>query len=123
MVSNIRPARWSGHGPGEILLYDSHYAGCTAFNVLLDRLPHNVRVFDLSNREFDWRRIRGQAALEPWAIVTVGRHARYGENNAYFPHTIQSPPIKAFRVNGLHMAEIGMELFHVVRSCIVREEG
>ncbi len=94
-------------GADEILLYDGHFAGCREFNVLLDRLPDNVRVFDVPNREFYWRRIRGQAAWEPWAIVTVGQHARYGEPDAYFPHTIQSPPIKAFWVNGLHLAEIG----------------
>ncbi len=94
-------------GADEILLYDGHFAGCESFNVLLDRLPDNVRVFDVPNREMHWRRIRGQAAWEPWAIVTVGQHARYGEPDAYFPHTIQSPPIQAFWVNGLHMAEIG----------------
>lgn len=94
-------------GADEILLYDGHYAGCKEFNILLDRLPENVRVFDTPERRFYWRRIRGQAAWEPWGIVTVGQHARYGEANAFFPHTIQSPPIRAFWMNGLHVAEIG----------------
>lgn len=94
-------------GADEILLYDGHYAGCAEFNVILERLPSNVRVFDLPERRFFWRRIRGQAALRPWALITVGQHARYGEENAYFPHTIQSPPIQGFWVNGLHIAELG----------------
>ena len=38
----------------------------------------------------------------------MGQHARYGEENAYFAHTIQSPPLKAFWLNGIHIAEIGM---------------
>lgn len=81
---------------------------------MLERLPENVRVFDLPKRRFYWRRIRGQAVWEPLGIVTVGQHARYGTENAFFPHTIQSPPIRGFWVNGLHIAEIGMAVlsFH-----------
>lgn len=94
-------------GADEILLYDGHYAGCAEHNVILEQLPDNVRTFDVPERRFFWRRIRGQAAWEPWALVTVGQHARYGEENAYFPHTIQSPPIRGFWVNSLHVAEIG----------------
>lgn len=94
-------------GADEILLYDGHFAGCAEHNVILERLPGNVRVFDTPARCFYWRRIRGQALWDPWALITVGQHARYGEKDAYFPHTIQSPPLKAFRVNGLHIAEIG----------------
>lgn len=95
-------------GCDEILLYDGHFAGCHEFNVQLERLPANVRLFDTPDRRFYWRRIRGQALWEPWALVTVGQHARYGTENAYFPHTIQSPPIRGFWVNGFHLAEIGM---------------
>lgn len=40
-------------------------------------------------------------------VITIGQHARYGEPWAYFPHTIQSPPINAVYVNGMHIAEIG----------------
>lgn len=94
-------------GAEEILLYDGHYAGCAEHNVILEHLPRNVRVFDTPDRCFYWRRIRGQAQWEPWALVTVGQHARWGEENAYFPHTIQTPPIMAFWMNGLHLAEIG----------------
>lgn len=95
-------------GVDEILLYDMHFAGCKESNILLDRLPKNVRIFDLPNRCFIWPRIRGQAAWAPWGLVTVGQHARFGEENAFFPHTIQSPPIQGFWVNGFHIAEIGM---------------
>ena len=91
----------------EILLYDGHYAGDTEFNVILEQLPSNVRVFDTPDRCFDWRRIRGQAESNPFGLITVGQHARNGELEAYFPHTIQTPPIKALLVNGIHIAEIG----------------
>lgn len=94
-------------GVEDILLYDGHYAGCAEHNVILERLPRNVRVFDTPERCFYWRRIRGQAQWAPWALVTVGQHARWGEENAYFPHTIQTPPLRAFWMNGLHLAEIG----------------
>ncbi len=94
-------------GIDDILLYDAHYAGCAEHNVMLEKLPEKVRVFDVPNREFHWRRIRGQAEWEPYGIVTVGQHARFGEPDAYFAHTIQSPPIKAFWVNQKHIAEIG----------------
>lgn len=95
-------------GVEDILLYDGHFAGCPAFNVKLELLPGNVRVFDVPERRFFWRRIRGQAQMDPFGVVTVGQHARHGEPDAYFPHTIQSPPIAALWANGLHIAEIGM---------------
>lgn len=94
-------------GIDDILLYDMHYAGCGEFNVELEKLPSIVRVFDLPNREMHWHRIRGQAGIEPYGIVTVGQHARNGEKNAYFPHTIHTPPLESFYVNGIHIAEIG----------------
>ena len=104
-------------GISGILLYDGHFAGNPEFNVLLDRLPKIVRVFDVPNRCFDWRRIRGQAEQKPFGLITVGQHARYGTEDAYFPHTIQSPPIKNFCFNGKHIAEIGSAAlsFHDVR--------
>jgi len=95
-------------GIDDILLYDAHFAGNPEFNILLDKLPSIVRVFDIPDRRFYWRRIRGQAAQSPFGIITVGQHSRYEVPDAYFPHTIQSPPIKNFFVNGLHIAEIGM---------------
>jgi len=103
-------------GIDDILLYDGHFAGNPEFNIILEKLPSVVRVFDVPNREFDWRRIRGQAEQNPFGIITFGQHARYGEPNAYFPHTIQSPPIKNFYFNGKHIAEIGSAVlnFHNV---------
>lgn len=94
-------------GIEDILLYDMHFAGCRESNIELEKLPPCVRVFDLPNRETRWGRIRGQSAMEPYGIVTVGQHARNGEENAYFPHTIHTPPIDAFYINGIHIAEIG----------------
>ena len=96
------------YGIDEILYYDGHFAGMAEFNVLVEELPSNVKLFDVPDRKFLWRRIRGQAQLNPFGIITVGQHARYGEKDAYFPHTIQSPPIKGFWVNGKHIAELGM---------------
>ena len=94
-------------GIDDILLYDMHYAGCKEYNVILEVLPAQVRVFDLEDRRIDWGRIRGQAATHPYGIVTVGQHARNGESNAYFAHTIHTPPIESFWINGIHVAEIG----------------
>ena len=94
-------------GIDEILLYDAHYAGNAEFNVILEQLPDNVRTFDTRNRCFDWRRIRGQAESKPFGLITVGQHARNGEPWAYFPHTIQTPPIKTLFVNNMHIAEVG----------------
>ena len=37
-------------GIADILLYDGHFAGNPEFNVLLDKLPKSVRVFDIPNR-------------------------------------------------------------------------
>jgi len=103
-------------GIDDILLYDGHFAGNPEFNVILEKLPPIVRVFDVPNRCFDWRRIRGQAEQKPFGIITVGQHARFGEENAYFDHTIQSPPIKNLFWNGKHIAEIGSAVlsFHNV---------
>ena len=94
-------------GIDEILLYDGHFAGNAEFNIILEKLPQIVRVFDVPNRVFDWRRIRGQAAQQPFGLITFGQHARSGTSDAYFPHTIQTPPIKNIFVNGIHIAEIG----------------
>jgi len=94
-------------GIDDILLYDMHFAGCKEFNVELEKLPEKVRVFDLPDRCTYWSRIKGQATFQPFGIVTVGQHARNGEKNAYFPHTIHTPPIESFWMNGVHVAEIG----------------
>lgn len=94
-------------GMDEILIYDGHFAGNKEYNIIIEDMPSNARFFDLPDRKFLWRRMRGQSQLEPYGIITVGQHARYGEDWAYFPHTIQSPPIKEIRFNGIHIAEIG----------------
>jgi len=103
-------------GIDDILLYDAHFAGNPEFNIILENLPPIVRVFDVPDRCFFWRRIRGQAAQNPFGIITFGQHARFGEENAYFDHTIQSPPIKNLFWNGIHIAEIGSAVlnFHNV---------
>ncbi|NLM05953.1 MAG: M55 family metallopeptidase [Tissierellia bacterium] len=99
-------------GVDEIMLYDSHFAGDAEYNVIIEKLPSNVRFFDVPDRCFYWRRIRGQAMWEPYGIITVGQHARYGEKNAYFPHSIQSPPIKAIWINDYNIAEIGSSVLN-----------
>jgi len=95
-------------GVDDILLYDGHCAGSPEYNVILDALPDNVRVFDTPDRCFLWRRIRGQAAQRPFGLITVGQHARYGEADAYLAHTIQTPPIRSLWLNGKPIAEIGL---------------
>lgn len=102
----------NAYGVDEILYYDSHHAGYPEFNTLLEKLPDNVKVFDVPDRCFFWRRIRGQAAINPFGIITVGQHSRFGEESAYFPHTIQSPPIKKYCVNDIHIAEIGSSILN-----------
>lgn len=97
-------------GIEDILLYDMHFAGCREPNIELGMLPACIRVFDLPDRAIMWDRIRGQAAAEPYGLVTVGQHARNGEAGAYFPHTIHTPPIESFWINGIHAAEIGQSV-------------
>lgn len=99
-------------GIDEILIYDGHFAGKPEHNIIKEKLPSNVKFFDTPDRCFFWRRIRGQADWKPYGIITVGQHARYGEKNAYFPHTIQSPPIKEITLNGMHIAEIGTDVLN-----------
>lgn len=94
-------------GIDEVFYYDAHFAGNSEYNVNLEKLPSFVTLVDTPDRCFFWRRIRGQAQVNPFGIITLGQHARNGEENAYFPHTICSPPIKAFWLNDLHIAEIG----------------
>jgi D-aminopeptidase len=97
-------------GIDEILIYDGHFAGNPEHNILLDRLPANARLFDTPDRCFYWRRIRGQAASQPFGLITIGQHSRNDEKSAFFPHTIQSPPIKEILLNGMHIAEIGFSV-------------
>lgn len=39
-------------GIDEILYYDAHFAGNHEYNVLLDKLPQNVKLFDTPDRCF-----------------------------------------------------------------------
>jgi len=110
-------------GIDEILYYDSHYAGEKQFNTLLERLPSNVKVFNVPDRRFYWRRIRGQAEWEPFGIITVGQHSRNGEDNAYFPHTIQSPPIESYWINDIHIAEIGSSVLNFMGTKYIANIG
>ena len=107
----------------EILVYDGHCAGDSEYNIIIEELPNNVKLFDTRDRCFDWRRIRGQADLEPFGLITVGQHARYGETNAYFPHTIQSPPIKSLWLNNKYIAEIGMCAYNFFRLKYIANIG
>lgn len=95
----------------EIMLYDGHFAGNAEHNILLELLPSNVKIFDTENRCFDWRRIRGQADQHPIGVITVGQHARYGETDSYFPHTI-SYPITKLKINTLTVSELGESIFN-----------
>ena len=111
------------YGIDDIMLYDAHFAGNPEFNIILEKLPSIVRVFDVPDRCFYWRRIRGQAVQEPFGIITVGQHARNDEPDAYFAHTIQSPPIKNIFVNGLHIAEIGSAVLNFANTPYIANIG
>jgi len=110
-------------GIDDIMLYDAHFAGNPEFNIILEKLPSIVRVFDVPDRCFFWRRIRGQAVQEPFGIITVGQHARYGEPDAYFEHTIQSPPIKNIFVNGIHIAELASAVLNFASTPYIANIG
>lgn len=110
-------------GVEEIFFYDSHFAGYPEYNVELDRLPSNVKLADTKDRCFYWRRIRGQACENPIGVITVGQHARYGEPNAYFAHTIQSPPIQEVKLNGVHIGEIGSSVLSFANAPFVANIG
>ncbi len=110
-------------GIDEIFYYDGHFAGMAEHNVHIEQLPANVILPDTPDRCFFWRRIRGQAEQNPIGIITVGQHARYGEPNAYFEHTIQSPPIAALLLNDVHIAEIGTSVLSFLGTPYVANIG
>jgi len=99
-------------GIDEIVLYDFHMAGNPEFNIILEKLPSMVRVFDVVDRCMFYEKMRGQVSRNAFGIITLGQHARWETPNAYFAHTIQSPPIKNIFVNGLHIAEIGFSVLN-----------
>ncbi len=110
-------------GIDEIFYYDGHCAGSPEHNVWIDKLPKNVIIPDTPDRCFFWRRIRGQAVQKPFGLITVGQHARYGEPDAYFPHTIQSPPIRSLTLNGVHIAEIGTGVLNFLGTPYIANIG
>lgn len=99
-------------GIDDICVYDEHYAGDSRYNIILEDLPENVKLFDIPERRMFWRRIRGQARWDLFGIITVGQHAGNGVQNGYFAHTIQTPPIKNLRVNGKSISEIGLAAYN-----------
>lgn len=111
------------YGIDDIMLYDIHYAGCREYNVILEKMPSNVRVFDVPQRCFDWRRIRGQAMWEPYGIITVGAHAMNHVEQAYFPHSIQSPPIDHILWNGRPIGEVSMEVLNFKNTPYIANVG
>jgi len=93
-------------GIDEIILNDSHDNGHREPNVLTSELPGNVR---LVRRPYLPGKPRHMVRGEPFGIVIVGQHARYG-GGGFAPHTIQSPPIGVVTLNGIEVGEIGLEL-------------
>jgi len=93
-------------GIDEIVLNDSHDNGHREPNVLVKELPRNVRIV---RRPYLPGKPRRAVRGEPFGIVIVGQHARYG-GGGFAPHTIQSPPIGEVTLNGIEVGEIGLEL-------------
>ena len=52
---------------------------------------------------------RKMVQKDPYGIIIVGQHARYG-GGGFAPHTIQSPPIAEVTLNGISVGETGLEL-------------
>lgn len=96
----------------DIYVYDEHYAGDSRYNLILEELPTNVKLFDIPDRRMFWRRIRGQVKWNLFGIITVGQHAGNGVLDSYFAHTIQTPPIKRLSVNGNGISEIGLAVYN-----------
>jgi D-aminopeptidase len=110
-------------GIDEVLLYDGHFAGNPEGNILYEQLPSIVRLVDTPDRCFIWPRIRGQAEWEPYGFISVGQHARAGTENAYFPHSIHTPPIKRWTLNGKEVGEIGMAAYMFCRAPYIANIG
>jgi len=96
----------SGFGIDEIILNDSHDYGKREPNVLMEKLPENVR---LVRRPHLPGKPRHMVRGEPFGMVIVGQHAMYG-GGGFAPHTIQSPPIGCITLNDIPVGEIGLEL-------------
>jgi D-aminopeptidase len=99
-------------GIDDIFVYDEHYAGDSRYNIILEELPENIKLFDVPDRRMFWRRIRGQVKWDLFGIITVGQHAGNGTADGYFAHTLQTPPIKSLSVNGNKISEIGLAAYN-----------
>jgi D-aminopeptidase len=93
-------------GIDEIVINDEHDYGNREPNLLVDQLPRNIRMV---NRPHMPGTPRKMVQKDPFGIIIVGQHARYG-GGGFAPHTIQSPPIAGVSLNGLEVGEIGLEL-------------
>ena len=93
-------------GIDEILLNDAHDYGMREPNVLVGKLPENVR---LVRRPYLPGKPRRMARGALCGMVIVGQHARFG-GGGFAPHTIQSPPIGRVTLDGIEVGEIGLEL-------------
>ncbi len=93
-------------GIEEIIINDEHDYGNREPNLFVDQLPHNVRMV---RRPHMPNTPRKMVQKNPYGIIIVGQHARYG-GGGFAPHTIQSPPIAEVTLNGLSVGETGLEL-------------
>jgi D-aminopeptidase len=93
-------------GIDQIIINDEHDLGNKEPNLLVGELPGNVTVL---KRPTLPGKARKSFKSDPFGMVFVGQHARYG-GGGFAPHTIQSPPIAEIAVNGIPMGEIGLEL-------------
>jgi D-amino peptidase len=93
-------------GIEEIVINDEHDYGNREPNLLVDQLPGNIRMV---RRPHMPNTPRKMVQKDPYGIIIVGQHARYG-GGGFAPHTIQSPPIAEVMLNGLSVGETGLEL-------------
>jgi len=109
-------------GIEEIVINDEHDYGHREPNLLVDQLPGNIRMV---RRPHMPNTPRKMVQKDPYGIIIVGQHARYG-GGGFAPHTIQSPPIAEVTLNGLSVGETGLELalfMNVKFLAIIGEEA
>jgi D-amino peptidase len=92
-------------GIDEIILNDSHDNGNRTPNVLMKKLPDNVRIV---RRPYLPGKPRHMVRGEPFGMIVVGQHAMAG-GGGFKPHTI-SGHIGEVTVNGIRVGEIGLEM-------------